>query len=288
MSTVSVARVYSEASQMKDFFEEEKEKIDKNNLKLLSRQPVDDGLFKTGLSCLGKTCNNGRHAYLSLTLAGNNLVSVVGIDKYRYLQNVDVSNNKLIHLKDLSALKHMVKLKAAWNQIRRTFDFEPPANLEYADYTGNAINKIERADRNAFLKTLILDQNNIQTIEGLQGNKCLKMLSLNGNSIDTIENLDGLHLQELHLQQNRIRKITGLSKLPALHTLDLSRNQIAKLKGLQETHTLRFLKLQLNSVGKIGQLQYVENLPLLTEFDLACNPVQNRKFYRLQVLFHIP
>lgn len=29
MSTVSVARVYSEASQMKDYFEEEKEKIEK-------------------------------------------------------------------------------------------------------------------------------------------------------------------------------------------------------------------------------------------------------------------
>jgi hypothetical protein len=48
---------------------------------------------------------------------------VKGIDKYKYLQNVDVSSNKLIHLKDLSQLKHLIKLKAAWNQIRRTFDF---------------------------------------------------------------------------------------------------------------------------------------------------------------------
>ncbi len=32
----------------------------------------------------------------------------------------------------------------------------------------------------------------------------------------------------------------------------------------------------------------MENLPLLTDVDFCCNPVQNRKHYRLQVLFHIP
>lgn len=47
------------------------------------------------------------------------------------------------------------------------FDFEPPANLEYVDYSGNAINKIENCDKNIYLKYLNLDCNNINTIEGL-------------------------------------------------------------------------------------------------------------------------
>jgi hypothetical protein len=42
MSTASVARVYSEASQMKDYFEEEKEKIEKKKLKEMSREAVDE------------------------------------------------------------------------------------------------------------------------------------------------------------------------------------------------------------------------------------------------------
>jgi hypothetical protein len=162
MSTASVARVYSEASQMKDYFEEEKEKIEKKKLKEMSREPVDEQIFKNGLSCLGKTFNNARHAYLNLNISNNNLVSIVGIEKFKYLQVVDVSNNKLINLKDLSHLKHMIKLNASWNQIRRTFDFDPPANLEYVDYSGNLINKIENAEKNIYLKTLILDSNNIQ------------------------------------------------------------------------------------------------------------------------------
>ena len=36
------------------------------------------------------------------------------------------------------------------------------------------------------------------------------------------------------------------------------------------------------------QLQYIELLPLLTELDFCYNPIQNKKHYRSQVLFHIP
>lgn len=42
------------------------------------------------------------------------------------------------------------------------FDFEPPANLEWVDYSGNVINKIDRAYLNIYLKYLNLDNNNIQ------------------------------------------------------------------------------------------------------------------------------
>lgn len=86
-----------------------------------------------------------------------------------------MSYNNLIHLKDLSALKHMIKLNASNNQIRRMFDFEPPANLEWVDYSGNVINKIENAYKNVYLKYLNLDNNNIQQIEGLAENKCLRV-----------------------------------------------------------------------------------------------------------------
>ena len=73
-------------------------------------------------------------------------------------------------------MKHLIKLKASWNQIRKMFDFEPPANLEWVDYSGNAINRIENAHKNVYLKYLNLDSNNIQQIEGLQDNRCLRVI----------------------------------------------------------------------------------------------------------------
>ena len=60
-----------------DFFEEEKERIEKKKLKLMSKEPIDQEIFKNGLSCLGKTFNNARHAYLTLNISNNQLVSIV-------------------------------------------------------------------------------------------------------------------------------------------------------------------------------------------------------------------
>jgi hypothetical protein len=69
---------------MKDYFEEEKEKIEKKKLKEMSKEPVDPQIFKNGLSCLGKTFNNARHAYLNLNISNNNLVSIVVRMKCKY------------------------------------------------------------------------------------------------------------------------------------------------------------------------------------------------------------
>lgn len=38
-------------------------------------------------------------------------------------------------------------------------DFDPPANLEFVDYTLNCIKKIENVSRNKYLKTLFLNNN---------------------------------------------------------------------------------------------------------------------------------
>lgn len=113
-------------------------------------------------------------------------------------------------------------------------------------------------------------------------------MSLNQNKIRKIENIEEVHLEELYLAENELTKISGLTNLPFLRTLDLSRNNITYLRGLEFVQNLRFLNLSLNKIEKILQLRYVENLELLTELDMCFNPIQNKKHYRIQVLFHIP
>ena len=48
------------------------------------------------------------------------------------------------------------------------------------------------------------------------------------------------------------------------------------------------MNLSLNNIVKVLQLQFIERLSLLTDLDFSFNPIQNKKHYRSQVLYHIP
>ena len=59
------------------------------------QEEVDPLVLKNGLHCIGKTFNNSRHAFLSLSIPDQNLAILNGVQKYKYLQNIDVSGNQL-------------------------------------------------------------------------------------------------------------------------------------------------------------------------------------------------
>jgi hypothetical protein len=60
-------------------------------------------------------------------------------------------------------------------------DFDPPANLEFVDYTTNCIEKIENVSCNKYLKFLNISDNKIKKIEGINLNKSLRVINLNHN-----------------------------------------------------------------------------------------------------------
>ena len=84
---------------------------------------VDEQKFKNGLHCIGKTYNNSRHAFLSLSIPESGLSTINGVQKYIYLQNIDVSGNNLTTLRPLSSIRHLIKLNASNNKLKYMFDF---------------------------------------------------------------------------------------------------------------------------------------------------------------------
>lgn len=182
----------------------------------------------------------------------------------------------------------MAKLDASYNKLSDLFDFDPPQNLEHADYSHNQVKLIENISKNKFLKTLILHHNKINKIDNLSDNFYLEELNLSYNEIEIIEKLDHLHLQRLNLMNNKIRSISGLDNLPSLIELNLSKNFITRLKGLQCLTNLRYLYLSSNLISRAKQVAYISELPFLTDVDFCYNDVQNRKFYRFQILFYLP
>ena len=156
------------------------------------------------------------------------------------------------------------------------------------DYSYNKIKYIENCEKHSYLESLILEGNYIEKIAGLAQNPLLRKLSLAKNTIRFIENMDCINIEDLDLSQNILSSITGLEQLKFLTSLDLSRNKIKRLKGLEENEYLRVLNMSGNLISKNKQLVYIENLPLLTELDLCFNPIQTKKYYRLQTLYKIP
>lgn len=105
-----------------------------------------------------------------------------------------------------------------------------------------------------------------------------------------------MHLTELNLSGNNIKLIQGLTKLPRLRKLDISENGVSKytyfkfirLEGLVELIQLRELRLSDNNIRRVRELSYLENLVYLSILDFSVNPIQERKYYRMQVLYHLP
>ena len=270
--------------------EDKLKKYEYQRKKLMVQKDIDKEIFEKGLYNFGTSFDNYCHAYLSLDISGQELMSIGGITKYKYLQKVNVSNNDLATLQQLTGLNHLNELDASHNKIEEIMDFEPPQNLEKVDYSFNMVSKIFNVEKNVYLKILILHHNSIKKIDGLETGNCLEELDLSYNKIEVIENLDNLggSLLKLNLECNNIKKISGLENLTNLFELNLSKNYISRLKGLQGLTNLRTLFLSSNQLSRCKQVAYLTDLPFLTDLDFCFNEVQTKKFYRYQILYYIP
>ena len=224
-------------------------KYEMKKKKLMAQKMIDKEIFRKGLYNFGLTYNNYNHAYLSMNISNQELISIGGITKYKYIQEVNVSHNELSSLEQLSGLNHLTILNASYNKINEIMDFDPPQNLEKVDYSYNIITEIQ----------------NIENLDAL-----------------------GPSLQKLNLMGNKIKKLNGLDNMTSLIELNLSKNIINRLKGLQGLSNLRYLYLTSNKISHCNQVAYLTDLPFLTELDFCFNDVQYKKFYRFQILYYIP
>ncbi|EAR96271.2 LRR and guanylate kinase domain protein (macronuclear) [Tetrahymena thermophila SB210] len=269
--------------------EDEKKFMENRKLKELSRNVMTEEIIKSSLGTLGKTAQGSHYAFLSFNASNKDLYSIGGIEDFKHLQYIDVSFNNLITLKPLSQLKYITYLNISHNNLTKLLDFkEIPYNLEEVISSHNQINEIKDLSEHKFLKKLDLSNNQIEKIEGLSSNKDLQILKLAYNRINIIENLDHLNIVELDLMGNQIVHLTGLNQLVKLRKLNLSSNKISKLKGLVDLVQLRELRLSDNLIHRVRELYYLQNLTFLSDLDLCFNRIQNKRFYRYQVLYRLP
>ena len=94
-----------------------------------------------------------------------------------------------------------------------------------------------------------------------------KVFELENESIVNITKIEGLdqlvNLQDLRLQENKIRKIEGLDRFVNLQKLDLGANAIPRIEGLAALANLQELRLSGNQIQRIEGLAALANLHVL-------------------------
>ncbi|CCC13603.1 hypothetical protein SMACR_07785 [Sordaria macrospora] len=197
----------------------------------------------------------------------------------------DMRNLCLAHkrLESLHALDEfcgrLESLDASHNEIRNLTG--APATTRFLKMTNNQLSSLTAWGHLINLQELRVDNNRLESLEGIKFHDGLQVLRARGNYIEEVD-FDGarlVHLTELDLRGNRIKRVVNLDQLPVLSSLNLEGNQIevfevgspaALTSGPdsptsehgQAVSSLRYLHLNDNSLSHLS-IHHLPHLRLL-------------------------
>jgi nischarin len=129
--------------------------------------------------------------------------------------------------------------------------------------------------------------NDIWTIDGaMQLVPNVEELFLNNNRLRTVSNLRSLHhLSHLNLSGNLIESLAEWHKeLGNIEILNLSGNKIKSLAGLSRLRSLRCVDLSWNEIDSIEEIDEIAKLPIIENLGLNGNVIALEVDYRARIL----
>lgn len=188
-------------------------------------------------------------------------VDVLPVDT---MEELDLYDNRIKHIsKNTNKLINLKNLDLSFNKIKHIKNIDQLTNLENLYFVQNKISTIENLKTLKKLKNLELGGNKIQAIDerSLEGLDSLEEIWLGKNMIPRLVNLQYLkNLRILSIQSNRLRRIEGLEELDNLEELYLSHNFIEKIEGLEKNSKLTMLDITSNKISKVENLKHLKHL----------------------------
>ena len=117
----------------------------------------------------------------------------------------------------------------------------------------------------------------------------LANLHLGGNDVARVENLSQLtRLSVLELADNNVCEAADLNaKLGQVERIDLSHNKLKSLSGFSRLYSLRHLNVAANRIKDLDSVRPVSGLPCLESLNLQGNVVTTIVDYRLASLLAV-
>jgi protein phosphatase 1 regulatory subunit 7 len=191
------------------------------------------------------------------------------------LQEIDLYDNLISHIRGFDSMAQLTSLDLSFNKIKHIKNINHLTALKELYFVQNRISKIENLEGLSNLTMIELAANRIREIENLHPLTSLRELWLGKNKITEIANLDSLsQLRVLDLKSNRLTTLSGLSTLTNLEELYVSHNAITALSGLESNTKLRVLDISNNRIEK---LENVGHLVEIEEFWASANGFKDFK-----------
>ncbi|PSN73843.1 protein phosphatase PP1 regulatory subunit sds22 [Corynespora cassiicola Philippines] len=199
-----------------------------------------------------------------LCLRQNQITAVEIPEELTALQEIDLYDNLIAHLKGFDAFTELTSLDLSFNKIKHIKRVNHLTKLKDLYFVQNKIGAIENLDGLSQLRQLELGANRVREIQNLETLTGLEELWLGKNKITEIKGLDTLsNLKILSIQSNRISKITGLENLQNLEELHISHNKLEEISGLDKNTNLRVLDISANPIEHLtglSQLKHIQEL----------------------------
>lgn len=165
------------------------------------------------------------------------------------LETLELANNLLTTVPDLSALTQLRNLDISYNKLCLIHSLSALKELEFLNLKNNELMAVPGLENLTELRELYLTNNKFATVPSLGGLLKLERLHMNDNLLTTVPNLERLtELQELDLSNNRIVAVPDLGELFQLTHLSLKNNLLTTIPDFLNVmeYTLEMLSLENN------------------------------------------
>ncbi|KAH9826939.1 protein phosphatase 1 regulatory subunit SDS22-like [Teratosphaeria destructans] len=227
-----------------------------------------------------------------LELYDNLIKHVEGLEAFTQLTSLDLSYNKLKHIKNLGTLKKLDHIYLVQNRISKIENLHALTQLVYLELGANRIKEIQGLETLTNLEHLWLGQNRIAALRGLDTLANLRTLSIQANRLTSLAGLETLpHLTELYVSDNQIPSLEPLRQNTRLAILDFQSNPIASLSGIEGLTELENLWASNCQIEDFRELdRALRDKGKLEEVYFEGNPIQRVApvLYRNKVKLALP
>ena len=207
-----------------------------------------------------------------LSLSKNEIIDLSPIKKFTNLVRLNIYNNPVSDISVIAQFKRLKELTASNTNIRDLSPLTGLDSLTTLSVSNAADSQLTPLAKLKNLRTIILGFNQIEDTTPLNG-LVLEYLQLEKNKITALDvSSSKSTMTMLDVNGNQLSSVNGLSQLEIIDAVNIAHNQFDNLKDFSGLKTLRWLNIRDNKITDLAPLGQLTDLQyLMLDGNQICN-----------------